>query len=158
MQIALLGWRLYSVRVLSLIYRCLPSKLLDRPFYFDQAGRRLSHIEIGEIGERMAVSYLRRSGKKILFRNYRGPKGGELDIVARDRDFLCFVEVKARRRRSGSRPLDAVTPEKQDLIERGARSWLALLPHNDFQWRFDVVEVILEEGELPEICVVEEAF
>lgn len=84
--------------------------------------------------------------------------GGELDIVVRDGDFLCFVEVKARRRRYGSRPLDAVTSEKQDLIERGARSWLALLPHNDFQWRFDVVEVILEEGELPEVCVVEEAF
>lgn len=142
----------------SLIYRYLPSRLLDRPFCFEQGDRRLSHIEIGEIGERMAVTYLRRSGKKVLYRNYRGPKGGELDIVARDRNFLCFVEVKARRRRSGSRPLDAVTPEKQDLIERGARSWLALLPHNDFQWRFDVVEVILEEGELPEICVVEEAF
>ena len=144
--------------MLSLIYRYLPSRLLDRPFCFEKKGKRLSHIEIGEIGERMAVAFLRRSGKKILYRNYRGPKGGELDIVARDRHFLCFVEVKARRRRSGSRPLDAVTPEKQDLIERGARSWLALLPHNDFQWRFDVVEVILEEGELPEICVVEEAF
>ncbi|MFT5882176.1 MAG: putative endonuclease [Crocinitomicaceae bacterium] len=152
------GRLLYSVRVLSLIYRYLPSKLLDRPFCFKPEGRRLSHIEIGELGERMAVAYLRRSGKKILYRNYRGPKGGELDIVARDRVFLCFVEVKARRRRAGSRPLDAVTPEKQDLIERGARSWLSLLAHNDFQWRFDVVEVILEEGELPEIYVVEEAF
>lgn len=158
MSIALFGRLLYSVRVLSIIYRHLPNKLLDRPFYFDVRGRRLSHIEVGEIGERIAVAYLRRSGRKVLYRNYRGPKGGELDIVARDRDFLCFVEVKARRRRLGSRPLDAVTPEKQELIERGARSWLALLPHNDFQWRFDVVEVILEEGELPEVCVVEEAF
>ena len=118
----------------------------------------MSHIEVGEIGERMSVAHLRRSGKKILYRNYRGPKGGELDIVARDRDSLCFVEVKTRRKREGSRPLDAVTPEKQELIERGARSWLGLLPHNEFQWRFDIVEVILEEGELPVIHVVEEAF
>lgn len=121
-------------------------------------GNRLTHIELGEFGERMAVGYLRRRGIKVLYRNYRGPKGGELDIVARDCELLCFVEVKTRRRRSGSRPLDAVTLEKQDLIERGARSWLSLLPHNDFQWRFDVVEVILEEGELPNIHLVEEAF
>ncbi|MEO1856871.1 MAG: YraN family protein [Rubritalea sp.] len=144
--------------MLSFLYRCLPSKLLDRPFSFKVRGVKMSHIEVGEIGERMSVAHLRRSGKKILYRNYRGPKGGELDIVARDRDSLCFVEVKTRRKREGSRPLDAVTPEKQELIERGARSWLGLLPHNEFQWRFDIVEVILEEGELPVIHVVEEAF
>lgn len=131
---------------------------MDRPFSFEVNGQRLSHIELGAVGERIAVAQLRRMGKKIIYRNYRGPKGGELDIVARDRKYLCFIEVKTRRRRFGSRPLDAVTLEKQDLIERGARSWLALLPHNDFQWRFDVVEVILEEGELPQVCLVEAAF
>jgi putative endonuclease len=144
--------------VLSFVFRHLPSRLLDRPFSFEVNGQRLSHIASGEVGEKIAVAQLRRMGKKIIYRNYRGPKGGELDIVARDRKYLCFIEVKTRRRRFGSRPLDAVTLEKQDLIERGARSWLALLPHNDFQWRFDVVEVILEEGELPQVCLVEAAF
>ena len=106
----------------------------------------------------MAAAFLRRDGCKIIYRNYRGPRGGELDIVVRDGDLLCFVEVKTRKKRHGSRPLDAVTHEKQALIERGARSWLALLAHNEFQWRFDVVEVVLEEGVIPTLIRIDGAF
>lgn len=121
-------------------------------------GQRVKPMVIGAMGERMAVMALRRMGRKVIYRNYRGPKGGEVDVVVRDGEVLCFVEVKTRRRREGSRPLDAVTVEKQELIERGARSWLGLLKDNDFQWRFDVVEVTLEEGERPEVHVVDDYF
>ncbi|MFC5051999.1 YraN family protein [Rubritalea spongiae] len=131
---------------------------MDRPFHFHVDGEKRSHIELGELGETMAVAYLRRQGAKVLYRNYRGPKGGELDIVVRDADTLCFVEVKTRKRRAGSRPLDAVNVAKQELIERGARAWLKLLPDNDFFWRFDVVEVVLEENERPQLCWVKDAF
>lgn len=142
----------------SFIYRWFPSRLLDRPFSFESNGEKMTHIEVGEVGERMATAYLRRMGCKVLYRNYRGPKGGELDIVVRDGQLLCFVEVKTRRSREGSRPLDAVNRKKQALIERGARSWLALLSHNEFQWRFDVIEVVLEEGAKPLVNRVEDAF
>lgn len=143
----------------KLIWNLLPSRLLGSEFSFIQPdGERISHIELGKLGEEMAVLYLKKCGRKILYQNYRGPKGGELDIVARDGELLTFVEVKTRKRRVGSRPLDAVTPEKQALIERGARAWLALLPHNDFQWRFDVVEVVLDDGCVPEICLVNGVF
>lgn len=110
------------------------------------------------LGEEMAVAFLRRRGLKVLYRNYRAPKGGEVDIVARDGDLLCFIEVKTRKKRESSRPLDAVTLEKQALIERGARSWVALLPSSEVEWRFDVVEVLLEEGIIPKIVHVKEAF
>ncbi|MFC4994170.1 YraN family protein [Rubritalea tangerina] len=136
----------------------VPNRLLDRAFYFERGGEVLSSGEVGVLGERIAVAYLRRMGRKVLYRNYRGPRGGEIDIIVRDGEVLCFVEVKARRRREGSRPLDAVGKEKQDLIERGARAWLKLLPDTDFVWRFDVVEVVLEDGEVPEVTVVDEAF
>ena len=106
----------------------------------------------------MAVLEMRRLGGKVIYRNYRGPKGGEVDIIVRDGEVLCFVEVKTRRRREGSRPLDAVNAEKQELIERGARAWLGLLKETDFLWRFDVVEVTLEEGERPVVNVVEDYF
>lgn len=106
----------------------------------------------------MAKVYLRRQRAKVLYRNYRGPNGGELDLVVRDRGVLCFVEVKTRKKRIGSRPLDAVDIQKQELIERGATAWLKLLPDNDFLWRFDVVEVVLEEGELPHVNWVKDAF
>lgn len=137
----------------------MPSRALSRSFSFQLTnGERRSHIELGNLGEKMARQYLRRQGRKILYCNYRGPKGGELDIVARDGEVLTFIEVKTRRKRAESRPLDAVTLEKQHLIERGARAWLALLPDNEFLWRFDVVEVVLEEGKRPQICVVDDAF
>ena len=123
-----------------------------------KSGVQYSHIELGNLGERMATFSLRQRGWKILYRNFRGARGGEVDIVARDGGCLVFVEVKTRKKRVGSRPLDAVNKEKQELIERGARSWLSMLPDNDFLWRFDVVEVVLEEGSMPQIIVVEDAF
>ena len=133
-------------------------RVSTRPFHFERSGKSMGHIELGACGEKMAVSYLRARGFKVLYRNYRGPRGGELDIVARDRDVLCFIEVKTRRKRSGSRPLDAVHRAKQELIERGANAWLNLLPNTDFLWRFDVIEVILEEGVRPHVVHVQDAF
>jgi putative endonuclease len=94
----------------------------------------------------------------VLYRNYRGPRGGEIDIVARDGQTLSFVEVKTRTRKGYGRPLDAVDRNKQQLIERGANAWLNLLGKRDLVWRFDVVEVILCDGELAEVNVVNNAF
>jgi len=68
------------------------------------------------------------------------------------------VEVKTRTNKGYGRPLDAVDVAKQELIQRGADSWLKLLGTRDLVWRFDVVEVVLSNGELPEINVIENAF
>ena len=118
----------------------------------------MGHIEIGNLGERVAADFLRAQGRKILYRNFRGPKGGEVDIVARDGKVLSFVEVKTRTDDSRGRPLDAVDREKELLIERGANAWLKLLGTRDIPWRFDVVEVVLKDGELPKVNVVRNAF
>jgi len=135
------------------------SRLLNTPCRLSgRDGARFSKMEIGELGERMACAHLKSIGSKILYRNYRGPKGGEVDIVVRDRKTLVFVEVKTRTRKGFGRPLDAVDLAKQELIERGANSWLHLLGRRDMPWRFDVVEVILSEGELPEMNLVLDAF
>ena len=124
----------------------------------DAQGEKIKHIKIGEIGEKMACLRLYANGRKILYTNFRGPNGGEVDIIARDGDTLSFIEVKTRRKRSTSRPLEAVNAEKQQLIKRGARAWLKLLDDDDILWRFDVVEVELTEGEKPEITVINGAF
>lgn len=135
------------------------SRLLNSPCrLLGRGGDRLSRIEIGEVGELIACAELKARGRKVLYRNYRGPKGGELDIVSRDGDTLAFVEVKTRTSKEFGRPLDAVNASKQELIERGANSWLHLLGRRDMPWRFDVVEVILIEGKLPEINVITDAF
>jgi len=98
------------------------------------------------------------NGRKILYRNYRGPRGGEIDIVARDGDTLSFVEVKTRTKKGYGRPLEAVTRDKQELLERGANAWLKLLGRRDLVWRFDVVEVILSDGQQAEVNIVNNAF
>lgn len=94
----------------------------------------------------------------MLYRNFRAPGGGEIDIVVRDGAELCFVEVKTRTKIGAGRPLDAVDAPKQELIEKGAREWLRLLRRDDMPRRFDVVEVFLIEGEKPQVSLVKNAF
>ncbi len=84
-------------------------------------------------------------------------------------DILVFVEVKTRTRRDYGRPLRAVNAEKQALIIRGASEWLRLLGkqtrfdevedrRRKISWRYDVVEIVLEEGKKPDVNLVVEAF
>lgn len=93
-----------------------------------------------------------------MAKNYRGPRKGEVDIIARDRKLLLFVEVKTRRVGSKIRGLDAVDKDKQALIERGANSWLKRLGTRDLPWRFDVIEINVKDGEKPQINHVKDAF
>ena len=113
-------------------------------------------IALGSWGEGVAARALQKRGFKILYRNYRAPYGGEVDLICRDQYGLVFVEVKTRRCEKNFRPLDAVNRKKQALIKRGALSWLRLLGNPDVAFRFDVVEVIATD--LPEVRLVENVF
>lgn len=81
-----------------------------------------------------------------------------MDIIARDGKLLLFIEVKTRRSDTTIRPLDAVDREKQRLIERGANAWLRQLGTRNLPWRFDVAEVLVEEGKPPVVNYVKDAF
>src|SRR6476620_10814860 len=116
------------------------------------------HLRRGARGEKLACRFLKHSGYKILFRNFRGHSGGEIDIVCRDNDTLVFVEVKTRTREDFGRPLDAVDRNKQKRIARGGLAWLRLLDNPDILFRFDVVEVIIGEGTEPRLELVQNAF
>lgn len=105
----------------------------------------LSH-QLGRRGEKLAAKFLRRSGFKVLYRNFRAPRGGEIDIVCRDGDELVFVEVKTRSSRDYGSPASAVNREKQALIARGALAWLRLLDNPDLIFRFDIVEVVIDDS------------
>ena len=93
-----------------------------------------------------------------MARNYRSPRKGEVDIIARHGKLLLFVEVKTRRKGGKIRGLDAVGKDKQELIERGANSWLKRLGTRELPWRFDVIEVSVEEGKKPRVNQVKDAF
>lgn len=114
------------------------------------------HLELGRWGEEAAARHLKRSGWKILRRNFRAPGGGEVDLVCRDLETLVFAEVKTRRSEELGRPLDAVDQKKQRLIRRGAMHWLRLLEMPDITFRFDVIEVLATDP--IEIRVIESAF
>jgi len=116
------------------------------------------HLQLGARGEKLAAQYLRRQGFKILYRNFRGRTGGEIDLVCRDRDTLVFVEVKTRTREDFGRPLEAVNTQKERRISMGALAWLRLLGNPDIFLRFDVVEVMIAAGEAPKIELVRNAF
>ncbi|MBT4819215.1 MAG: YraN family protein, partial [Lentisphaerae bacterium] len=64
-------------------------------------------MRLGRRGERIAARLLREVGYDVLARNFRA-EAGEIDIVARDGETLCFVEVKTRRRIGKARPAAAV--------------------------------------------------
>lgn len=110
------------------------------------------------MGEWIALRWLRGEGRKVLARNFKAVTRGEVDIIARHGAVLTFVEVKTRTRVDWQRPADAVGPEKQQLIIRGAQGWLKELHPLEVPFRFDVVEVVLQEGQLPQVGVIEDAF
>jgi putative endonuclease len=117
---------------------------------------------LGSYGERVAAAWLRANRCKILARNFRnkrrGRRTGEVDIIARDGRLLLFVEVKTRHESSRIRPLAAVNKEKQRLIERGANDWLRRLGTRQLPWRFDVIEVFIQDGKPPRVKRVRDAF
>ena len=117
---------------------------------------------LGRYGERVAAAWLRAQRCAILARNYRnkrrGRRTGEVDIIAREERLLLFIEVKTRREDSKIRPLDAVDKDKQRLIERGANDWLRRLGTRQLPWRFDVIEVFVDEGKPPRVNRVRNAF
>ncbi len=125
---------------------------------FPWSGRRAQHLTLGARGEKLAARHLRRRGYKVLYRNFRGRHGGEIDLVCRDRDTLVFVEVKTRTREDFGRPFEAVHRHQQRRISLGALAWLRLLGNPDILFRFDIAEVIIANDSVPRIEVIRNAF
>ena len=99
----------------------------------------------GALGEEQAANYLAQKGYRIVQRNFRAT-GGEIDIVARWKDTLVFVEVKQRSYTAFGGPLAAVTKAKQLRIARAATQFIKTHPNVSYkQLRFDVI-CILPEG------------
>ena len=133
------------------------SRLLNSVWISDPAAKP-DKVAVGRHGEIVAARWLWTRGCKVLYRNYRGPDGGEVDIVCRHGNVLAFVEVKTRTSTAFGRPAQAVTLDKQSLIIRGATAWLRLLGVPDIAWRFDIVEVLLIPGHKPQVNWIQAAF
>lgn len=108
-------------------------------------------ISLGKRGEGIAVSYLKGLKYKIVERNYTC-KFGEVDIIAKDRNTLTFIEVKTRSSLEYGHPYQVVNKRKQHQISKVALNYINKNDLQDMDARFDVVAVqISPEGEKVEL-------
>ena len=96
---------------------------------------------LGRRGEAIAARHLVQAGLTIVERNWRCTEG-EIDLVARDRDCLVFVEVKTRSSVAYGHPLEAITPRKLARLRRLAGAWCLAHPEERGNVRIDAVAVV----------------
>ena len=94
----------------------------------------------GKKGESLAARHLKRSGYRIIEKNFR-TKQGEIDIIAKDGDTVVFVEVKSRKTDRFGNPKWAITPRKQRKISMVALEYLKATQQINVKARFDVVSI-----------------
>ena len=115
-----------------------------------------SRLALGAWGEDRAVRFLQNKGLKVLETNYRTPVG-EIDIIVHSRSHLIFVEVKTRRGTAFGTPQEAVGTRKQQQIIRTAQ-WYLQQKKTKLQPRFDVVAILCQSEEPPQITHIVDAF
>jgi putative endonuclease len=112
--------------------------------------------ELGKKGEEKALRFLKKKGYRIIDQNYVC-KMGEMDIIAKEKDTLVFVEVKTRTSTAFGLPQLAVTPFKQRQLSKVALYFLKEKKLEDIKARFDVVAILLPP-EKEQIELIRDAF
>jgi len=113
---------------------------------------------LGDIGEKVAIEYLKKQGYRIIETNFKC-KQGEIDIIAADNDTIVFVEVKTRSSDVYGQPSEAVNYYKQRKIVQVALVYLAQRKLFDWMSRFDIVEVITDHTDkIININLIKNAF
>ncbi|MBE6737106.1 MAG: YraN family protein [Ruminococcaceae bacterium] len=117
-----------------------------------------STVSKGKAGEKFVCKFLKKKRYKIIQVNMRN-KYSEIDIIAENRDYIVFVEVKTRTSDFPIRPLEAVNSQKQQKIMLAANYFLTCCYNTSKQPRFDVAEVFMtQKGKLKSINYIENAF
>jgi putative endonuclease len=113
--------------------------------------------DTGILGEKLAKDFLRKRGYRILEANYRCPEG-EIDLVAKHKDYLVFIEVRTKRSREFGSPEESITSTKKEKLRAVASHYHQT--HKDLPqlWRIDVVAVELDrKGKPSRIELIENA-
>lgn len=103
----------------------------------------MSNKNKGKYGEEFAVNYLIKNGYKILEKNYHFSRYGEIDIIALDKNVLCFIEVKTRSSDKFGTPFEAITKSKLDKIRKSALFYLQNSKTFYENSRIDAISVFL---------------
>jgi putative endonuclease len=115
-----------------------------------------SRQSLGRFGEELALEALSKLGYQCLARNFRCPLG-EIDLIARDRGTLVFIEIKTRRGRSIAYAKEAITPRKKKQLSKVALAYLKENEAFEAKSRFDVVAISMAGGK-PEVEIIRNAF
>jgi len=106
----------------------------------------VNKLNNGQAGEEKACKYLKKDGYKIIEKNF-ACKYGEIDIIARDKDVLCFIEVKSRKGTDYGLPEEFVDKRKQQKLIKTSLVYTISKINNETDKRFDIVSVDLSSGE-----------
>ena len=106
--------------------------------------------EFGAKGEDLACEYLIKNGYEIIDRNVHFSRFCEIDIIAKQKDTLVFVEVKTRKNNDFGTPLEAITKTKYNNIKTGVFSYINETPVKHKNFRIDVIGITLQ----PELKIV----
>lgn len=119
----------------------------------------MNNREYGTLGEEAAVAYLTRHGYKVLYQNFRVGRLGEIDIIGKDKETLCFIEVKTRSSNVFGTPAQALSRRKQATIIRLAQVYMKNNRCQDAPVRFDVIELMMDRtGKIKDIQLIKNAF
>lgn len=113
----------------------------------------MNKADLGRLGENQAVLALKKQGYKILERNYRAGRWGEIDIIALHRGELVFAEVKTRASSVYGHPTDAITRHKFQAMLRAAQYYQLTHDHLPEPVRIDVVSISTSQGRIEELVI-----
>lgn len=109
---------------------------------------KLTKQEIGQLAEKLSCYYLEQHGLTLQHKNFYS-RYGEIDLIMRDGDYVCFIEVRARKYHVYGTALDTVNIRKQQKIIQTAHYYLQMYPENEqLIGRFDVIVLEYKDAKI----------
>jgi len=96
---------------------------------------------VGKKGEDLAVKFLKKKGYKVIERNFRADRFGEIDIIAKDKNELVFVEVKTKTNEQFGSPEEEFTYQKKKKMYRAIQNYLFKKYLTSCDWRADLIAI-----------------
>ena len=107
-------------------------------------GVKTKNLETGRLGETIAKKYLQAKGYDIIAQNYK-TKYAEIDLIARHKGILVFVEVRTKIKEQFGTPEESVNRNKMNKLIKNAQSYAAMKDY-DREYRIDLICVVLDEN------------
>jgi len=122
-----------------------------------QSQMQMNRQEVGKLGEKLAQKFLKKRGYRIRETNFHC-RAGEIDIIARQKDYLVFVEVRTKSNLDFGTPEESITPAKKEKLIASAFTYINTHQKPPSSWRIDVVAVEVDQsGKTKRIELIENA-